>query len=82
MWRSCLGWQAKGARMVKSQMLLEDHLFLHLKIAAIDNYFLWLKELWYVNVSWLPVVHQAILSLPLLSRTGGENTTKKKKLMS
>lgn len=36
--------------------------------------------LWWVDLGWLPSVYQAVLSLPLLSRMGGENT--KKKLVS
>ena len=33
--------------------------------------------MWWVNIGWLPGVHQAALSFRLLSRTGGENETKK-----
>ena len=33
--------------------------------------------LWWVKLGWLPYVHQAALSLPLLNRTGRENKIKK-----
>jgi len=36
---------------------------------------LW-KEMWWVELGWMPGAHQTALSLHFLNRSRGENTTK------
>lgn len=36
-----------------------------------------LEKLWWVDLGWLPVLHQTVPSFPFLSRTREENRTKK-----
>jgi len=66
--RSCNLWDAQLL------MTIQRKLKGHVVNSPINNQALTLVVLW-VDLGWLPGAHQDTLSLPLLNRTGGKNTT-------